>query len=262
MSQRNSSSAQIDAMVVDAFQRATEAILLDRRATLRPITSRDLPDAQEYIRTVLGSWKTSLHTPLTLDLYLHLPRSNEHVLLERWQFEYILQSDLKDTRTFAMINRRMQTLLRSLYCFVRLLPGFNILHQCTAKPLVSFQLYAEQRAIPSNFKQETSRYPFAKVSTSKGLVAISVTFLNSTPVKVRFFPLLLSVRVCLYLYYHVVVIVVHTGAHQVHQQPLRHLQCRQQRLDSSAHSTRLDRRVAHTAHSHRRIRIRYFFKNV
>jgi hypothetical protein len=184
MSQRSSSNP-FDVLVSECFFRATEVILQERRAHLRPITSQSYTDHLDYVRNVLNNWRSNLITPLTLDLYMHIPKTNEHILIERWQFSYQLQSDLKDAHSsFALVNRRVQTLLRSLYCFVRILPGFNILHQCSIRPLINFQLYSEQRAIPSIFKQEVSKYNFAKISTSKGFLSISITFLNSNPVKV------------------------------------------------------------------------------
>ncbi len=175
----------LDNLVYDCMLGATESILRERKASLRPITSQTITEFMDYIRYVLNNWKMNMATALTLDIYIHVPKTNEHVLLERWSFAYLITSDLKgDARPFAVINRRVQTLLRSLYCFVRMLPGFNMLHSCSVKPILSFQLYAEQQKLPSQFKFEVSRYQFAKISTSRGLISIGVTFLNSTPVKV------------------------------------------------------------------------------
>ena len=103
MSGRNGNP--IDTLVADCFYMATEAILQERKAQLRPITnaSQVFPDYIEYIRQVLASWKRQINSPLTLDLYLFVPKSNEHVLLERWNFSYQLHADLKDNRPFSFI---------------------------------------------------------------------------------------------------------------------------------------------------------------
>lgn len=189
----------LDTLVYDCMVSASEAILRERRAHLRPITSQQHltnpnADIMDYIRHVLNPWKTNMSTALTLDIYIHVPKTHEHLLLERWSFSYLtMTSELKgDNRPFAFINRRIQTLLRSLYCFVRMLPGFNMLHSCALKPLLSYQLYAEQKPLPSQFKHDVSRYQFAKISTSRGLISIGVTFLNSVPVKVSLYQLLLD----------------------------------------------------------------------
>jgi hypothetical protein len=172
---------------------AIEAILGERRAFLRPVTTSSQSMAiegwMEYVRSVLNKWRTDdsqLNTPLTLDIYIHLPKTGEYVLLERWSMAYGVSPELKgDNKPFDFINRRVQTLVRSLYCFVRMLPGFNMLHQCAPiKPMLSVHLFAELRPSQPSFKQDVSRYQFAKISTSKGLISMGVTFLNSVPVKV------------------------------------------------------------------------------
>lgn len=185
----SNSNPSVESMVFDFFNLVVESILQDRKAWIQPITSasQNIVEYPEYIRNTLQYWRTNLTKPMVLDLYIYVPKYNNHVLLERWNFNYDINSDQKKEKipSFQAISKRIILLVRSISCFVRLLPGFNWLPLSSQKPYLSFQIY-DQKITPSNFKHETSRHSFPLTSVSKGFIAMTVTFLNSTYVKVFF----------------------------------------------------------------------------
>jgi hypothetical protein len=194
----------LDTLVYDYFRYAVEAILKDRKAKLIPIISAsqllvapqqnanmNLVDQAGYILNTLHGWKKSLTKPLTLDLYLYHPKLETHILIERWNFVYQANNDFSNkksdssssSRLLNIINRRVQTLLRSLYCFVRLLPGFNLLPLSKFEPMIHFQLY-DSRMNPSHFIYESSKQTFPVIATAKGKIATNVQFVTSIHVRV------------------------------------------------------------------------------
>lgn len=175
----------IDSMVFEFFNKAVEALLQERKASFAPIATnpRLYTDHFDYIRQSLQYWRGQLTKPINIDFYIFHNQSNAHILLERWQFSYKPQSDAVSD-SIGSINMRIQTLIRSLYCFVRLLPGFNQLNACSQRSVISFQIY-EPKTTPPDFKYECSRYAFPPTSTSRGIISLSVVFLSPNIVKVR-----------------------------------------------------------------------------
>jgi hypothetical protein len=199
----------LDGLVFDYFRLSVEAILKDRKANLIPIISstqlltqptqpeinnnnNPQMDRSRYISNTLSGWMKQLTKPMTLDLYLCHPKLQTHILIERWNFIYQANShdfsnkkldSSSSNRLYAMVNRRIQTLLRSLYCFVRLLPGFSLLQLSQSEPVMQFQIY-DARMNPLNFIYEASKQHFPVVATSKGKIATTVWFVTSVHVKV------------------------------------------------------------------------------
>lgn len=195
------SSNSIENLVFDFFVVASDAILQERRGITNPITSSAIgrpleyqvaemetyADNADYCRRSLQPWRRDLSKPLILDLYIYHPQMEKHTLMERWSINYIPDPDLRDGRQFSIINRRILTLIRSLYCFVRLLPGFSLINMSRRVPTLNFQLYeCNNAAYPSSFDYEMSTYKFNRVSASKGWIVMTVNFISSEAVQVRF----------------------------------------------------------------------------
>lgn len=195
MSGARSSTMSVESLVFDFLVSASDTIVQERRGICNPIahSSASYSDSADFCRQSLQPWKRDLSKPLILDMYIFDPRINKHILMERWKFFYQRANDLKDTRQFPLINRRVVTLLRSIHSFVRLLPGFNLLNLSPKLPTISFQLYEQKSTYPTGFVNDNSSYRFEPVSTSKGLILVSVKFATQSTVKVRF---LVCRRVC------------------------------------------------------------------
>lgn len=157
-------------------------MIQDRRASVQPMsTGSSSIDCPEYIRQTVQSWRRQLSRPMNIDLYIFNTTANAHILLERWHFAYSQSNETNlDSNN---VVQRMQLLVRSLQSFIRLLPGFNLLHVSQVKPLVTVQIY-DPKITPENFKYDSSRYNFPAVVTAKGSVSVSVTFTNPSVVKV------------------------------------------------------------------------------
>lgn len=182
------SSASVDSLVFDFLLASTDAVLQERRAIINPIVKQPMTfrDSSDFCRQSLHSWKKDLNKPLILEIYIFDPRMNKHYLMERWKFEYVKSNEVKEARQLNVINRRILTLLRSLYCFVRLMPGFNLINISQKPATLSFQLFEQTNAQPSSFSHEYSHYKFTPVSTSKGALHMSVRFITSQAVKVLY----------------------------------------------------------------------------
>jgi hypothetical protein len=180
------SSAAIEALVFDFLVSSCDTVLQDRRGIINPITNStaNFADNADFCRQTLASWKRDLSRPLIVDLYIFDPRVNKHILMERWKFFYQRANDLKDSKQFNLINRRIITLLRTLYTFVRLLPGFNFLSVSPKLPTLSFQLYEQKSTYPTNFISDSASHRFDQVSTSKGLLIVSVKYMTQPFLKV------------------------------------------------------------------------------
>jgi len=187
MSSNRTSSASVDNLVFDFYTSASEAILQDRRSITNPITNGNVAFANnaEFCRHSLDPWKKDLSKTLIFDLYIFDPKMNKHILMERWKFHYQRNTEMKDARQLNIISRRVLTLVRSLYCFVRMMPGFNLINISAKPPTLSFQLYEQKSTYPTSFVHEISRYDFHPVSTSKGAITVSVRFITSHSVKAR-----------------------------------------------------------------------------
>lgn len=180
------SSGAIEGLVFDFLVSSCDTILQDRRGILNPITNTtaSFADNADFCRQTLQSWKKDLSKPLIVDLYIFDPRIHKHILMERWKFFYQRANDLKDTKQFNVISRRIVTLLRTLHSYVRMLPGFNYLTVSPKLPTLSFQLYEQKSVYPTGFVSDTVSYRFDQVSTSKGLIIVSVKYMSPPFLKV------------------------------------------------------------------------------
>lgn len=179
-----SNLAAIDGMVFDFFMRGAETVVHDRKANVQPMsTGSSSGDCTEYIRHTVHSWKRQLSRPMNIDLYVFNNSANSHILMERWNFTYTYSPESSEISSNTIINQRIQVLLRSLYSFIRLLPGFNLLQCSQIKPLITIQIY-DPKISPEAFRYESSNYSFPSISTSKGSLSMSVSFTNPGIIKV------------------------------------------------------------------------------
>jgi len=185
MSSGRTTSASVDNLVCDFYASGSDAILQDRRGIINPISvgNATFVDNANFCRQALQQWKIDLSKTLILDLYIFDPKIGKHILMERWKFHYQRNTEMKDTKQLGIISRRVLTLLRTLYCFVRMMPGFNLINISAKPPTLSFQLYEQKSTYPTSFVNEISRYSFTPVSTSKGTLTVSVRFITSLAVK-------------------------------------------------------------------------------
>ncbi len=187
MNAMKGASATIDGLVYDFCVLAVEGVLQERRATINPLSStgQTFADNSDYNRQSLLPWRRDVGRLLVLDLYVFSPKTNRFVLVERWKIKYQKSNDSKDSKPFPVLNRRILTLIRTLVCFIRLLPAFNLLNLSKVKPTMGYQIYEPKTedSMPP-FSNESLKYRFGPVSTSKGAISMGVTYLNPSSIKV------------------------------------------------------------------------------
>lgn len=181
-----SNQPSIDELVLDFFLRGTETVVQDRKANVQPLSNNfSSTDCSEYIRQSVQNWKRQLSRPMNVDLYIFNSVTNSHVLMERWNFSYTYTHthDSSEINSTTNVSHHLQVLMRTLYSFLRLLPGFNLLHCCQGKPLLTLQIY-DPKISPESFHYESSNYSFPTISTSKGTLSMSVRFTSPGVIKV------------------------------------------------------------------------------
>ena len=180
---------KIDSLVFDCFQKSSDIILQGRRCSLEPECCSSSPvvstfkDNSDYCYQVLKDWKLNLNSPLVLDVSLLDPETKGFHLMERWKVIYKRKDVTKDGR-LSSVSRRIVTLMRTLYCFVRLLPGFQLLNMCPTVPVLSFRLYNPEQPSSRNFVSESSYYDFPRIQTFRGTLYLGVRYMASNILQV------------------------------------------------------------------------------
>ncbi len=186
MSSGKGTAGAIDGLVYDFCVLAVEGILQDRKGTTNPlVVDQTFADNSEYNRQSLLPWRRDVNRFLVVDLYIFNPKNAQYTLMERWKINYQKNNESKDVKPFPIINRRMLTLIRTVICYIRLLPGFNLLNQSKIRPTLGYQIYEPKREEDmAPFAYECFKYRFNPVSTSKGIINMGVTYLSQSVTKV------------------------------------------------------------------------------
>ena len=128
-------STQEDAeqKVIYCVQKLVEIIVYSRNCFPAPFLSSKEPSSKEsnmkhsiqYTKEhIFRNWKHDVYSSLNLTIYLKV-NSNDLVLLESWTFR-CLRGGNDQISGRSNLSRRIGILIRSLYCYVRLLPAFNL----------------------------------------------------------------------------------------------------------------------------------------
>lgn len=203
----------LDELIHEVYQSLVETILRERMCVYHITNSNNngsrdssqptQPNNKDYIdwyKHSLQFLKNDIYRPFVLDIYILDKSYNKYVLLERWEIHY-LQNNNNDARThphhnsisplrgdnpnsYASTSHRMLTLLRSIHCFIRLLPGFNLINTHNKMSTFTFQIYEKKSNIPSSFSRELHEYRFPSISTSQGGLNVRVHYLPADVVAV------------------------------------------------------------------------------
>lgn len=206
----------LDELIHEVYQSLVETILRERMCVYHisnSNSSRDnsqptQPNNKDYIewyKRSLQFLKYDIYRPFVLDIYILDKSYNKYVLLERWEIHYLRvmnNNNNNDARThphhnsisphrgdnpnsYASTNHRMVTLLRSIHCFIRLLPGFNLINTHNKMSTFTFQIYELKSNTPSSFSREPHQYRFPSISTTQGGLNVRVHYLPAEVVAVR-----------------------------------------------------------------------------
>lgn len=209
---------RIDNLILDSYLKSSDIIIQGRRAqSISPINSNSLnenndkidPNSQvrvnytvsEYCSNNLKPWKRNLSAPLIIDIYIENSNDNNKlILMERWKLVFKRLDDLREGR-ISSINRRIVTLLRTLYSFVRILPGFQLLHVATSSNSLRIHMYnPDSFGKSTNFSQDTSIYEFPRVVTPRGVLSLGVRYIKESQLLVIFVIINIHINIiCIFL---------------------------------------------------------------
>ena len=174
-----------DSLILNTYHQAAEVILTGRNAEISPsLTSQgraylDL-SLKDYITQLISTWKKNIAAPLVIDLYLYDNDKNESLLMERWKFVYNRNDDSRDGR-FTTVQKKVITFIRSLYCFVRLLPGFQLLKLSPNIVNINCTFYnPDKNGVPTSFIHETITYQFPQLLTPRGILLVELKYINGS----------------------------------------------------------------------------------
>lgn len=140
----------------------------------------------DYIKYKTKELKQNLHTPYVLDLFLDVDNNKgvKSLLLERWNIHYdTKRRDTKEGR-ISSVNKHIGIMMRTLYCFVRLLPAFQLSTQSRQCP-ISFRIYNAESGFENRDRFETSvmSYAFPPIPTPFGNLTLTLRYLDSESIK-------------------------------------------------------------------------------
>jgi len=110
------------------------------------------------------------------------------LLVERWTF--LFDSRERDPRQkegrISAVNRHIGILMRTLYCFVRLLPSFQLSTHSSHCPL-SFHVYpVDGDQAEASFPSKPLHYHFPPIPTQYGYFSLNLRYLDSQGIKAVF----------------------------------------------------------------------------
>jgi hypothetical protein len=174
-------------MIYDGITKSLEIVVACHASNCTPRSrSKQFSNNFDYIKTCTKELSVNLYLPYRLDVYLDVDNKNglNSVLIESWLFHYDNRKrDTKEGRISA-VNKHVGILMRTLYCFVRLLPAFQLSTQSSNCPL-SFQVYPVEHPAENLFPMKPLNYHFPPIPTQFGYFSLSLKYLDSQSIKVR-----------------------------------------------------------------------------
>lgn len=188
------SANQVDLLVHSCYVNSCKCILQGRvNSQLTPIQDTHFPiekfsDCQVFCGETLT--RLGVNSPISLDVYAVLEdaegiRGKLYIPIERWKFIYHQRDDGKPDRS---LNRRISVFLRTLFCFVRLLPGFQILQYVRHPIRLKYALYSTnitEARTPPVFQHESLTYNFPDISAqSRGKISVGLEYISGQSLQV------------------------------------------------------------------------------
>ena len=186
MNPSSTEQLSLDSLVYDFIQLSCETILRDRTSNISPVGYQfnSITESLKYCHQSISSWRKDIHKPLGLDIFIFDTTSQSSILMERWKIAYqkVKQTPMDYNRHLSFISRRISTLIRTLHCFVRMLPGYNLIKTSRKVLYLSFHIYphneTQRQDNLASFSHPPSLYKFTPVSTPQGLLSMSVNYFN------------------------------------------------------------------------------------
>lgn len=129
--------------------------------------------------------KNDPYIPLVLEV-LVVENGKAPIVLEKWNFCCDLQGvDSATTgRQLNALSKRIGLLLRTVYCFARLLPSFYIKLSSNAQLTYKISNASDFQTPPSTFIEPSLQHNFPSIATSIGRITLFLEYLNPNAVQV------------------------------------------------------------------------------
>mmetsp|Transcript_14505 Transcript_14505/g.24071 ORF Transcript_14505/g.24071 Transcript_14505/m.24071 type:complete len:742 (+) Transcript_14505:277-2502(+) len=139
-----------------------------------------------YIKKHTRDLERNIHIPFTLDVYLDVDNNNgiSSLLIERWKIHYeVKKRETKEERA-SSVNKHIGIMMRTLYCYVRLLPSFQLSTKSKDCP-ISFKIHVSDLTIDENdrFVAKTSSYRLPVIPTPSGNLSIRLRYIEANDIK-------------------------------------------------------------------------------
>lgn len=193
MSYKESGNRQkIQQVIYDCIEKAIEILLLrfGKNCAPKGKHGRHPHDVMDHIRAATRLLHRNLHTSLIIDIFREgSTSSTTPLLLERWNIHFQHRKDeTKDVR-LSYISKHTGILIRTLYCYVRLLSSYNLSERCQDCK-ITFLIYShdDTSAEKAKFVSNYSSYGFPKIRTPYGGLSLNLKYLPSATIKVCIAP--------------------------------------------------------------------------
>lgn len=201
----SSSSSKIDDAILDCYLQSTDILIHGRQAIILPKSRRvaQFSDNADYCKQLIkGFWKLNPHQSLVIDLFVNDSVDEKYHIFEQWCFQYQRKDSNRSMTSnekempLNLATAKIVTFLRTLYSFVRLLPGFQLLHQTSKLSTIAFDIYASDPSAGITGRTsfggiaasgestgfsgtETATYDFPRIGFSRGSLQVGVKYLDS-----------------------------------------------------------------------------------
>lgn len=189
----------IDQIVFDSFSASIDIILKGRNAQIYPKRNDRSHHVNEFlsnsdfcVQVLSSSWRQDISIPMFIDISLILSKSKK-VLIERWKFVYQRQNDYfqsdrsKPVIKTKLFQKRLITFLRTLYSFIRLLPGYQVLKLLPVVPNLVFEISDLENPpiTPSQLASDIWKvYDFPSMPSSRGILEVGVCYVENSVLQV------------------------------------------------------------------------------
>jgi hypothetical protein len=188
MSSSSSTKNKILQIVYDGIIKSLEIVVSchDKNCSPRVKPGEEVPNNLSYIKKRTRDLERNIHIPFTLDVYLDVDNNNgvSSLLIERWKIHYeVKKRETKEERA-SSVNKHIGIMMRTLYCYVRLLPSFQLSTKSKDCP-ISFRIHVSDLTVDEKdrFLAKTSSYSLPVIPTPSGNLSIRLRYIEANDIK-------------------------------------------------------------------------------
>ncbi|SNW62320.1 Autophagy-related protein 13, partial [Orpheovirus IHUMI-LCC2] len=139
------------------------------------------------ITNAISSWTNNIFLPLRIRIYINYRHLSEPpTLLEEWKLSFqdsIVTPDDKRIQV-ATLNKRLASLVRSVYAYVRMLPSYSLTKNTKKNGDVYYFTYKfmtpeQSNSLPSFANNSPDSFNFLDIKSSFGTLTLSVKYIKN-----------------------------------------------------------------------------------